>query len=351
MCHFRLALLFCMSVFFAVTSLAQNADTPKPKQPVATVDGQPIYDADLAPSVEGQLQPLRNQEYEIKRKALDSLIEQKMLEAAAKKKGLTTDKLLDQEVSSKVPDPTDAELQGYYVGLGRVTQPFAEVKTKLRDSYKQAKVRQAREDYLKTLRADSNVVVLLSAPRVEVAHDPARLRGNPKAPVMIVEFSDYQCPYCHQVEPTVKQVLAKYGDKVSLSYRDFPLTAIHSQAMISAEASRCALEQGKFWEYHDQLFTASKLEKDDLIGYARNLKLDEKQFESCLSSEKYKADIDKDTEEGRKAGVTGTPGFFINGVALSGAQGQDAFARVIDDELARKSSPKTVSISVSRVER
>src|SRR5258708_961139 len=92
----------------ASSSVAQSAETSKPKQPVATVDGQPIYDEDLAPSVEGQLQPLRNQEYEIKKKALDNLIEQKMLEAAAKKKGLTTEKLLDQEVNSKVPDPSDA---------------------------------------------------------------------------------------------------------------------------------------------------------------------------------------------------------------------------------------------------
>jgi len=339
-----------ISAFFASTSVAQSAETSKPKQPVATVDGQPIYDEDLAPSVEGQLQPLRNQEYEIKKKALDNLIEQKMLEAAAKKKGLTTEKLLDQEVNSKVPDPSDAQLEGYYVGL-KVTRPFADVKTQLRDGYKQAKIRQAREDYLKALRADLKVVVLLSAPRVEVAYDPARVRGNPKAPVMIVEFSDYQCPYCHQVEPTVKEVLTKYGDKVSLSYRDFPLTAIHSQAMIAAEASRCAEEQGKFWEYHDQLFTASKLEKDSLIEYARNLKLDDKQFESCLTSEKYKADIDKDAQEGKKAGVTGTPGFFINGVALSGSQGQDAFARVIDDELARKSNQATASVHISRAER
>src|SRR6266567_532977 len=300
MCHFRFALLLCMSAFFAATSAAQNADTPKPKQPVATVDGQPIYDEDLAPTVEGQLQPLRNQEYEIRRKALDSLIEQKMLEAAAKKKGLTTEKLLDQEVNSKIPDPRDAELEGYYLAL-KVNRPLAEVKPQLRDAYKQAKMQQARQDYLKALRADSNVVVLLSAPRVEVAHDPARLRGNPKAPVMIVEFSDYQCPYCHSVEPTVKELLAKYGDKVSLSYRDFPLTAIHSQALIAAEASRCALEQGKFWEYHDQLFTASKLEKDDLIEYAHNLKLDDKQFGSCLASEKYKPDICKDLQ-GRREG-------------------------------------------------
>ena len=213
------------------------------------------------------------------------------------------------------------------------------------------KIQQLRQDYMKNLRADSKVVVLLSAPRVEVAYDPARMRGNPKAPVMIVEFSDYQCPYCHQAEPTVAQVLAKYGDKVSLSYRDFPLTSIHSQAMISAEASRCALEQGKFWEYHDQLFTSSKLEKDDLIGYARNLNLDDKQFGSCLSSEKYKADIEKDEQEGKKAGVNGTPGFFINGVFLNGAQGHDAFARLIDDELSRKGNHPTASVSISRVER
>ncbi len=351
MSRFSIPALLFFSTLFAATTVAQKADAPNTKQPVATVDGQPIYDGDLAPSVEGQLQPLRNQEYEIKRKALDNLIEQKMLEAAAKKKGLTTEKLLDQEVNSKVSDPSDAELQGYYVGLGKITQPFADVKTKLRDSYKQTKIRQAREDYLKMLRADSNVVVLLSAPRVEVASDPARVRGNSKAPVMIVEFSDYQCPYCHSVEPTVKELLTKYGDKVSLSYRDFPLTAIHSQAMISAEASRCALEQGKFWEYHDQLFTSSKLEKNDLIEYARNLKLDDKQFDSCLVSEKYKADIEKDEQEGRKAGVNGTPGFFINGVFLNGAQPKDSFTRVIDDELARKNNHPTASIRITRVER
>jgi protein-disulfide isomerase len=339
-----LAYLACLA-----PASGQNAAAPQSKQPVATVEGQPIYDEDLAPSVEGQLLPLRNQEYEIKKKALDNLIEQKLLEVAAKKKGLTTEKLLDQEVNSKIPEPSDAEIEGYYMGL-KVKSPLADVKTQLRDNLKQAKIQQARQDYMKTLRADSKVVVLLSAPRVEVAYDPARVRGNPKAPVMIVEFSDYQCPYCHQVEPTVKEVLTKYGDKVSLSYRDFPLTQIHSQAMISAEASRCALEQGKFWEYHDQLFTASKLEKDALIEYARNLKLDDKQFGSCLTAEKYKADIDKDEQAGKKAGVNGTPGFFINGVFLNGAQGQDAFTRVIDEELARKSSHPSASVSVSRVE-
>jgi len=329
--------LFVCGLFLAFTALAQNPDAMKAGQPVATVNGQAIYEEDLLPSIQGQLLPLRNQEFEIKRKALDAVIEQKTLEAAAKKKGLTTEQLLIQEIDSKVPDSSDAEVEGYYLALkDRINRPLADVKTQLRESLKQAKIHQGREDYLKTLRADSNVVVLLSAPRIKVDYDPARVRGNPKAPVMIVEFSDYQCPYCHQVEPTIQKVLAKYGDKVSLAYRDFPLRQIHSQAEIAAEASRCALEQGKFWELHDQMFTVEKLGKDDLIEYARNLKLDEAKFGACLTSEKYKADIDKDLEAGRKAGVTGTPGFFVNGVAISGAQQQESFTRIIDDELSRK---------------
>ena len=124
--------------------------------------------------------------------------------------------------------------------------------------------------------------------------------------------------------------------------------------MIAAEASRCALEQGKFWEYHDQLFTASKLEKDDLMQFARTLKLNDKQFESCLTSEKYKADIEKDTAEGRKAGISGTPGFFINGIEISGAKPKDEFAKVIDDELGRKtnvaSSRPTATVRVTRTD-
>jgi protein-disulfide isomerase len=355
MCHFRIPVLLLMSAVFALPTVAQNADSPKPKQAVATVGDQTIYDTDLASSAEGQLQPLRSQEYDIKRKALDTLIEQKILENAAKAKGLTTDRLIQQEVTAKVKDPSDDVILGFYLAQSsRINKPLDDsLKAQLREAIKQTQTRQLRDDYIKQLRSDNKVVVLLSPPRVQVAHDPKRLRGDAKAPVMIVEFSDYQCPYCHQVEPTVKAVLAKYGDKVSLSYRDFPLSSIHPYAMGAAEASRCAEEQGKFWEYHDQLFTASKLEKDDLVGYARNLKLDDKQFESCLTTEKYKADIDKDELEGRNAGVNGTPGFFINGVFVNGAKPESEFTGIIDDELGRAASQHhpTASISISRADR
>jgi len=322
---------------FAVAAVPAQGQDAKLKSPVATVEGHAIYEEDLTPAIQTQMLTLRSQEYDIKKKALDDLIQQKLLENAAKKKGVTAEQLLAQEVDAKVAEPSDAEVQGYYMALrDRTKSSFAEIQVQLKQGLKQAMVQQARQDYTKRLREQANVVVQLSAPRVNVALDPARARGSADAPITIVEFSDYQCPYCHQVEPTIEAVLAKYGDKVRFAYRDFPLRAIHEHAELAAEASRCALEQGKFWEYHDQLFKATNLDKESLVQYARNANVDQQKFESCLTSEKYKAGIDKDIEDGRKAGVSGTPAFFINGISTSGAQQQDAFTRIIDDELARK---------------
>ena len=328
------SVIFC---FCATAGFAQNAEPAKPRQPVAIVEGQTIYYDDLIPSVKAQLLRLRSQEYEIDKKALDSLIDQKLLEIAANKKGITPEKLIDQEVSSKIPEATEAELQAYYLGQkDRLNRPFDEVKDQLRQGLKQARIQQARMEYMKTLRK-GDVFVLLAPPKVHVAYDPARLRGDPKSAVMIVEFSDFQCPYCRQAEQTLKDVMAKYREKVSLAYRDLPLSQIHPQAELAAEASRCAGEQGKFWEFHDQLFSASNLQRAALLDYARGLKLDEKQFESCLTSERYKTEVEKDSQEGTQAGLSGTPGFFVNGIPLSGAQTLDTFVGLIEEELARKS--------------
>jgi protein-disulfide isomerase len=171
--------------------------------------------------------------------------------------------------------------------------------------------------------------------RVEVAYDSTRLRGNAKAPIVIVEFSDFQCPFCRQVQLTLKNLLAKYEGQVSLAYRDFPLREIHPQAQLAAEASRCAGEQGQFWPYHDLLFARpDRLNREGLVEHARTLKLDEKQFDSCLSNAKYRAQVEQDFEEGRRVGVRGTPAFFINGVFLFGAKTQATFERIIQTELS-----------------
>jgi len=258
------------------------------------------------------------------------------LDAEAKKKGLTADKFLEQEVDAKVGDASDAELNGYFLAQkGPAKGSFEDVKAQLQTSVKLAKIQQARQDYLAQLRKRSEVTVLLQPEKVEVAFDPSRVRGNPKAAVMVVEFSDFQCPYCQAVEATLKSVLAKHENQVALAFRDFPLTQIHSHAQGAAEASRCALEQGKFWEYHDLLFASqNKLDHSGLLEQARSLKLDEKQFDACITSEKYKAQVEQDEQAGRRVGLSGTPGFFINGIFLSGNQPEAVFESSIQDAIS-----------------
>ena len=344
----KLSTLCLACLILSTIARAQASDPPKPaKEPVATIAGQPIYEDDLQSAVTPKLAQLRTQEYQIKRQALESLIDQKLLEAEAKKKGVSTDKLIEQEVDAKIGDPTDAEVYAFYLGQ-KSQQKFDDVKAQLKTSLKQAKLQQAHRDFYVQLRKQSQVAVLLQPPIVEVSYDSARVRGNPKAPVMIVEFADFQCPYCQSVERTLKNVLGKHEGQVAISFRDMPLTQIHPLAQGAAEAARCAQEQGKFWEYHDLLFKDRKLDKDGLAEAARALKLDEKQFDSCITSERYKAQIDQDVQDARKAGVGGTPAFFINGVFLDGAQPEATFETSIQDALAIAQNKPTVKVTVTR---
>jgi protein-disulfide isomerase len=325
-----------------ILSNPQSIESIKKSDPIATVDGQAITEDDLAPLVQGQLRPLRDQEYQIKKKALENLISQKVLEAEAKKKGLTADKLLEQEVDSKVPEPTDVEINAVYaVQKDQLNRPLEEVKPQLQQNLKRAKIQIARQEYSARLREQAKIAVLMSPPRVQVTFDPKRVKGNPKARVMIVEFSDFQCPYCGQVEATLKSVLAKHEGTVALAFRDMPISQIHPFAQGAAEAARCAGEQGKFWEYHDLLFAdQGALDRSGLIAKAAKLQLDPQQFETCISSEKYKSQVQQDNQEGMRAGVSGTPGFFINGVFISGAQPEAAFDKIIEEQLALNTSAK-----------
>jgi protein-disulfide isomerase len=332
--------LFFSALLLQVCCLAQSSGPAKSAETLATVGGQPITEDDLLPSVASKLISLRNLEYQMKKQALDNLIDQRLLEAEAKRKGMSADKFLEQEVDTKVAEPTDAELNAYYLAQkAELNRPLNEAKAQLEPSLKQAKVQQARQAFYAHLREQAKVVVLLSPPRVEVSVDPARVRGNPKAKVMIVEFSDFQCPYCGGVQATLQSVLAKHPDTVALAYRDMPMSKIHPLARKAAEAARCAGEQGKFWEYHDLLFAdQSKLDQDGLMNKARTLKLDGQQFESCLGSEKFKAQIQQDSQDGMRAGVSGTPGFFINGIFLSGSQPESAFENLVQGQLSASSA-------------
>jgi protein-disulfide isomerase len=309
---------------------------------VAIAAGQSISERELDDAAAAQILPLRNQEYQIRSKVLEDLIRQRLVEAEAKRRGLTVDQLYAQEVDSKIPVPTQGEIAAYYLALkSQLKSPLPEMENQLRSNLKALQMRQARQDYADSLRAKADVSILLQPPKVDVTFDRASLRGDPRAPVTIVEFADYQCPYCKQAETTVNALLKKYPEQVNVAFRDFPLSSIHPYAEKASEAARCAGRQGKFWAFHDALFAnQAKLDEPGLKAIAQTLALDEGSFQSCLASGEYRTQILRDQDDGRKAGISSTPGFFVNGVFLSGAQGESAFEKVIEDQLraAKKQS-------------
>ena len=188
------------------------------------------------------------------------------------------------------------------------------------------------------LTGGTSVTAIAQAPeRTEIATAGFPARGPATAPVTIVEFSDFECPFCGRLFPTLKIVERIYLDRVRIVYRQFPLRRIHPTAQKAAEASLCANEQGRFWEMHDSLFGDQEhLTIDALKARAATLKLDRTAFNTCLDSGKQAAAIDKDIAEGTKAGVTGTPAMFINGRMLVGAQPFAAIQAIIEEELNKK---------------
>lgn len=333
----NLVLLTCAISCLTATGQCQTPSTTA-RQVVAVIAGRTVYEDELAPLMEDQLQQLRNQEYELKSRALEKLIDQKVLEAIAGRNGVTPDQLIEKEVSLRVPDPTDNEIQAYYLGQ-RERRPIEEVKPQLREALKKARVEEAKKVYIEQLRRESEVAVLLTPPKVEVGYDPTRVRGNADALVTIVEFSDFECPFCRASENVIKNLFSKYGDNLKVAYRDFPLRQNHSHAEAAAEASRCAGEQGKFWAYHDLLFSnPAQLDPAGLLEKARTAGLNESQFLSCLNTGKYKSAVDADVKAASRVRVSGTPAFFINGVFIAGAQPSSVFEKTIDSELARLSA-------------
>jgi len=317
---------------------AQAAD-----EPLAVVDGVAISSEEVEKSLAGQLSKLEEQIYNLKRQKLDALINEKLLAKEALKRKLTVPALLDAEVTSKVGLVTEQEIEKFYQeNKAQIQGEQAQVREQIRAHLQNQKLTAKREEFLRSLRRQAKVVVNLKPPpiqRVEVSVQGAPVKGSDKAPVTIVEFSDFHCPFCKRVVSTLAQLESKYGDKVKLVFRDFPIESLHPGASKAHEAARCAEEQGKFWAYHDKLFAGPASSSPELFNrFAKEVGLEAAAFETCLSSGKHQAAIKKDIEEGQRLGVAGTPAFFINGRLFTGAQPLEAFARVIDEELARAAS-------------
>ena len=159
--------------------------------------------------------------------------------------------------------------------------------------------------------------------------DPARTRGPEGAPVTILEWSDFQCPFCREVQPVLGRLLAEFPQQVRLVFKDFPLRS-HELAVPAALAARCASTQGRFWEYHDLLFAAQPaFAHDELVRYAQRLGLDVARFTECLDAARFQEDVTADQREGRAAGVRATPTFFVNGQKIEGALPIEEFREAV----------------------
>jgi protein-disulfide isomerase len=275
-------------------------------------------------------------------KALDALIDEKLIAAEAEKLKMTAEQLVWAEIDSNVETPSDGEVEAFYdANKDRIPIPRAEALPQVRQYLIDQSKRRFREGLIRRLKRSNSVTTYLDPLRTEVATAGRPSRGAADAPVTIVEFADFECPFCGGVFPILQRIEKNYEGKVRFVYRHFPLTSIHPHAQKAAEASICAAEQGRFWEFHDSLFSNQRaLTVDDLKRRAQEFKLNTADFNACLDSGRQAGAVKQDAAEGTQAGVTGTPTIFINGRRLSGSQSYADLQAVIDDELRRTSAGK-----------
>jgi predicted DsbA family dithiol-disulfide isomerase len=297
----------------------------------------PVTPGDLDAFAKDRLTRLRNEEYTIRRQALDDYIARLLIENEAARRGVTVAALTQTEIDAKVAPITEDQKRAVYESsrsrFGSVSenQALAQIEANL----KQGRLAEARRQFVGELRARAGVKILLAAPRANVDATRGPSKGSPTAPITIVEFSDFQCPFCQKVIDTLTKIEERYGDSIRLVFRDFPL-AMHPDAPKAAEAAACAHEQGQFWAMHDKLFAAqSNLRVPDLKRTARDLGLNGDAFDRCLDSGKFESQWQQNRAEGQKYGVSATPTFFINGRMVTGALPYEAFRAIVEEELAR----------------
>jgi len=296
---------------------------------VASVGTRSITLREIEQTVALPLYQADQQRSQLLRQALQHMIDEELLKAEASRKGVTVSHLLADAAQSEsiarlanLPAPVKQLSPGKARGSVDLDAPP--------DPQEQARLRQA---LLVALRRKADIRVTLPHPEppilpVSVDDDPSI--GPAEAPVTIVEFSDFQCPYCKLSVPMIKEILAKYPDKVKVVYRDYP-GPHHPHAQQAAEAAQCAGDQGKFWEYHDSLFDHQAPGAGwNFTELAKEIGLNQDAFATCLNTGRYRQEVAKDLHDGFKLGVTSTPTFFINGRPLVGARPFAEFQPVID---------------------
>lgn len=320
-------------------SAAQSTPSSQgaPGDTVAVIDGETVSRGELESAIAAQIAKLDEQAYGIRRDQLEELITTRLLMAEAKRRGTNVEHLVADEITKKVAPVTEADLDAFIASnRERLPGDPQAIRGQIRGYLEEQRTAERRTTFVEELRRKSKIEVLLKPPpvfRASIEVDGAPIRGPKVAPITIVEYSDFHCPYCRRVQPTLLQLLAKYPTQVRLVYKHLPLDNLHPQARKFAEASWCAAEQDRFWQFHDAVYNAANPIAVPLADFAGKSGLDVAKFESCLASGKAAPIVQAQADEGARHGVNGTPGFFINGRALSGAVPFETFVRLIDEEL------------------
>jgi protein-disulfide isomerase len=287
----------------------------------------------------------RQQIFDGRQRALELLVEREVLFNEAGRLGVTTTELLARAQADTPPPPvSDSELEALYQrSTARVQgltleQAAPLLRRYLTQSHEDA-VRTRLVDELRRERVPVQVIRPIEPPRESITIEPGDPASRAQAPIEIVEYSDFQCPYCRELAPTLSKILEKYGSRVRLVWKDYPLS-IHSFAREAAEAARCAADQDRFWQYHDILFQRqAEFAHAAFLEFARHLNLEMTAFESCLRSGKYSLDLAAAAEEAQQLDITSTPTVFVNGRRITGVVPFEVLDRILADELRRVAAP------------
>jgi protein-disulfide isomerase len=271
--------------------------------------------------------------HDLLQRSLDERLDRAAVEAEAKVRGVQPAEVLAE---LKAVDPSEAEVRALYeANKDRIRQPYETVAAQAREYLKKQRNEALTRAFYDKLRAAHDIKASLDVYRVTVA-STGPVRGDPRAPITVVEFADFQCPYCQAAEASLGTLLARHGKAVRLVFRNLPLSKIHPNAEVAAEAGICADRQGKFWEMHDAMYKDQRaLSLDSLKGTAARLGLRVDRFSSCLTEASTSTALSNDTRDAQALGLEGTPYFFINGRPIDGNAPLDTFEQIIADELQR----------------
>ena len=297
-----------------------------------------ISKEELMSGIESDLYEAELKMFNIKFNKLQGMLMEEFIKKDPKSKGLSNDEYLDKYITSSIKI-SDKQINAFIAEKKIPKQHInADLKEKIVRYLREGEKKDAVDAWLGKKTKDEKIKVFFDKPRrptFNVVGGDAPYTGDKDAKVEIVEFSDFQCPFCSKATSILKEVKDKYGKKVKVSFKQYPLP-FHNQAKGAANAALCAYEQGndKFWRMHDAMFAdQSKLSIDDLKKTAKSLGLDTAKFNKCVDGNKYASQVEADIEYGSKNGVKSTPTFFVNGQLISGAQPIEVFTEIIDEEL------------------